>query len=198
MLTDIEKQIIVGTVLGDSSIRKGKTDKYNFMTCQHGPKQKEYAEWKAEILGNGALTTTVKSYKRKTPNKKTGKFYSIVAMRICNNILLDEFRNMFYVNNVKVIKESLLEKYYTPLAMAVHYMDDGHVVKERGTFSIATCGFSRECVKTLRIFLLKKYDLDTNHTHDNRLTIRKKSQEDFKNLIAPYITLESMKYKLVS
>ena len=193
-MTEEQKQIIVGTVLGDSSIRKGKTDKYNFLTCQHGPTQKEYAEWKAQVLEGGLLKTTCKEYTRLTPNKKTGKIYGIVAMRVRNNVELDYFRDIFYVDNVKVISDEVLQ-YYTPLAMAVHFMDDGHRVSDRGTMSLATCGFDLQSIKRLRLYLFERYDIETNLTHDRRITMRKKTQDVFTDLIKPYM-IESMKYKV--
>lgn len=193
-MTEIEKQIIVGTVLGDSSIRRGKTDRYNFLTCQHGPNQEQYALHKAEMLGKGSLQTTCKNYTRITPNKKTGKIYEIVAMRICNNEKLDYFRNIFYVDNKKIISDEVL-KYYTPRAMAYHFMDDGG--SSRGIYILSTCGFDQASLKKLRLYLFDKYDIETNLTNDKRITIRKKSCKVFGDLIKPYI-IESMLYKIVS
>lgn len=191
-MTEKQKQIIVGTVLGDSTIRKTKTDKHNFLTCQHGAIQKEYIEWKHEQLKD--LGGSCKYYKRKTPNKKTGKYYEYYNMRVNSSEELDSFREMFYVDNKKIISEEVL-KYYTPLAIAIHFMDDGYKVKS--SYGIATNGFDKESVKKLRLFFLEKYDIETSYTHDGRLYIRYCSTKNFEKLIKPYL-IPSMQYKLVS
>ncbi len=191
-MTERQKQIIVGTVLGDSCIRKGKTDRHNFLSCQHGPSQKEYAEWKAKQFED--IGSSCKYYKRLTPNKKTGKLYECYAMRVNSGPHLLEFREMFYVDNKKVITDEVL-KYYTPLAMAIHFMDDG--CKYEKTYSIATNGFDDESYKKLRVFLLTEYDIETSPTKDRRIYIRLMSARKFEALIKPYI-LDCLKYKLVS
>lgn len=191
-MTEEQKQIIVGTVLGDSTIRKGKTDNHNFLSCQHGPSQQEYAEWKTEQFKD--IGSSSKKYKRKTPNKKTGKLYECVTFRINCSPALQKFRDIFYVDNKKVITKEALE-YYTPLAMAVHFMDDG--CRYRNTYSIATNGFDRVSYKRLRVFLLERYDIETSPTKDNRIYIRLQSAKRFEELIRPYI-INCMKYKLVS
>lgn len=191
-MNEIQKQIIVGTVLGDSSILKGKTDRHNFLSCQHGPTQEEYALWKTEQFSD--IGSSSKKYTRKTPNKKTGKLYECVTFRVKCNSELDWFREAFYKDNIKVITDDIL-KYYTPLAMAVHFMDDG--CRYRNTYSIATNGFDKESYKKLRVFLLDKYDIETSPTKDNRIYIRLQSARIFEELIRPYI-IDCMKYKLVS
>ena len=200
-MTEREKQIIVGTVLGDSSIRRGKTDKYNFLTCQHGPNQKEYCEWKAGQLGQVSLKTTCKEYTRLTPNKKTGKIYSIVAMRVRNSPQLDYFRDIFYVDNKKVITDEVLQ-YYTPLAMAVHFMDDGSTnkgsrsgIRSAGNCMIATCGFDKGSITRFRDYLLSEYGVETTHTKEDKVLVRMSSKSQFLELITPYI-IESMQYKV--
>lgn len=191
-MTERQKQIIVGTVLGDSSIRKGATDKYNFLSCQHGPEQQEYAEWKAKQFED--IGSSSKRYKRITPHKTTNKIYECVTFRINSGPHLQKFRDMFYVDNKKVITDEVLQ-YYTPLAMAVHFMDDGS--RSRKTYMIATNGFDKESYKRLRLFLLSKYDIETSPFRDNRIYVRLQSAQTFEDLIKPYI-LDCFKYKLVS
>ena len=189
-----QKQIIVGTVLGDSTISKGKTDKNCHLSCQHGPKQKKYAEWKAEKLEGNGLVTTCKEYVRKTPNKKTGKLYTMVHLRVNSTPLLNSFRDLFYVNNIKIISRDVLDL-YTPLAMAVHFMDDGNRVPDRSTMTIATNGFDLQSITNLRLFLFEKYDIETNLTNDKRITMRKKSQDLFTNIISLFM-IDLFKYKV--
>src|SRR3989344_4674667 len=51
-LTQLQKSFIVGTLLGDGYIRQVKGRKNAFLEVNHSITQKEYVEWKYQILKN--------------------------------------------------------------------------------------------------------------------------------------------------
>ena len=51
-LSNFQKQVLLGTILGDSSFKMGKDSKNPAITCAHCIKQKEYCEYKTKIFEN--------------------------------------------------------------------------------------------------------------------------------------------------
>lgn len=197
-LTHIQKEFIFGGLLGDSYCKLVGDDRNSTYEFNHSFKQKEYVDYKFKFLENFPGRTY---YYKREPNKKTGIEYETYTGSFKTNISFTEFHNMFYdENNKKHIPVNYLKEYYTPLAMAIHYMDDGGLVnKDRNIpdVYIATCSFRREELEIFSDFLATEYGIENTITNDNRIRIRNRSVSTFMNLIKPYIC-ESMKYKLVS
>ena len=187
------EQVLIGCVLGDGSICLDKKKRQPIFQCAHGPKQLEYNIWKYNIIIS--LRPKLKEYIRKTPNKKTGKIYEFNLLSTGANSELFKLRNEFYPNGVKVITKKLLEN-YSELSLAIHYMDDGHVAGK--TYGIATCGFDRESIKIFTDFLLKKFNIETTISKDNRIRIKRCSTDIMDKIIRPYIEqIQCMRYKLI-
>ena len=92
-----------------------------------------------------------------TSSKKTGLRYNCYCLSLNSNEAFAPYYTEFYINGKKHIPVHMLEEYYTPIAMAAHYMDDGSCCKE--DVSIATCSFEANEINQLRAFLLKKYNI---------------------------------------
>lgn len=189
-------EILFGCVLGDGYLRKGKYDKGTYFNCAHSLKQKEYLLYKASFF-EGICNT--KEHYRKIPNKKSGKLYSDITMYLKVNKYLNFMYEAFYSTGNKKIPIELLEEYYTPLAMAVHYCDDGSCSKSNlynsYVVSIATCGFTHEDITSFIQFLLFKYNIHASTGKSNRVYIKSKSRKIFFNIIKTHIP-PSMQYKL--
>lgn len=189
LLTDFQKQVLIGTVLGDSTLRvDGKINPS--ISCAHSIKQKEYCEHKTKIFEN--LGAKCKYHKRNIPDKRNGKFYEDYTMFVKSNPEFLIFYNSFYKNGKKVIPFNLFE-YFTEVSLAFMYMDDG--CKTPCGYCIATNCFNREELTKFRSFLLEKFDLETSLYKSNIVYIRAKSRDHFTNLIRPYI-IPCMEYKL--
>lgn len=184
-------ELLIGCLLGDGYMRKEKYSTGPSFSCAHSLKQKDYLLYKSSFFND---IVRVKENYRNIPNKKTGKLYSDITMYLGVNEELNFIYDSFYKNNIKVIPFNLLEEYYTPLAMAIHYMDDGSKSKNSG-YILSTCCFSIEECNDFILFLLNKYNIESSLQYNNKIYIKNNSKETFKNLIYPYIC-ESMKYKL--
>lgn len=187
--TQEELEILVGTLLGDSTLRIIGNSNPSF-SCAHGIKQKEYAEYKASLLERLGATCTY--HKRNIPDKRNGIYYEDYTIRLKANPAFRDLYSMLYVDGIKVLSENILN-YFTERSLAFMFMDDGSKIG-RG-YTIATNCFSEEDIKRFRLFLLEKFNLETSMFKSRVLYIHAKSKNHFKWLIEPYIC-ESMKYKL--
>lgn len=167
--------MLFGIMLGDGYCYKRGTQQSAAITIDHSIKQKEYVDYIASQLSNVLYRT----YEHITGvSRKTGLRYNCYCLYLYQNKVFDFFREIFYKNNVKEIPIDFLKEYYTPRAIAYHYMDDGSLSDNRAC-TIATCGFTAENNNQLRSFLLQKYGIETSLRKDGRIYIRKKSMDTF-------------------
>ena len=191
-LSKFQKEVLLGTLLGDSSFRLGKDCKNPAISCAHGIKQKEYCEYKTKIFED--LGAHCKYNKRHIADKRNNKLYEDYTMFIPANPNLKSWYNSFYNNKIKCIPFNLFE-YFTEVSLAFMYMDDGS--KIGNTYQIATNCFTKDEITKFRIFLLEKFNLETSMFKSHVLYIKQCSANHFTELIKPYI-IPSMQYKLQS
>jgi hypothetical protein len=192
-ITKLQEEFLIGCVLGDGTLQKQPTSRYPEFTCSHGEKQFEYALWKSKILN--WPNTYLKQFKRQTPNKKTGKYYSYCYLRSIVNKNLVDLYNEFYNNKKKRITETIMNK-YTPLSLAVHYMDDGYI--QSNSYGFATCCFDDQSIEIFRKYLYTKFGIETTKQKGNRVRIRRNSIEKMTILIEPFVNqISCMSYKLI-
>jgi len=191
IISNIQLEVIFGTVLGDGYLRNSFYDRGTSLICAHSVKQREYVDYKGSFFNDNI---SIKDYKRITPNKITNKIYESTVMTLKVNKSLNYFHSKFYIENKKIIPIDLLEKYYTPLALAIHFMDDGSKVGISG-YMLHTCSFEKNNISEFMEFLKNKYNIVTSLQSLNRLYIKSESKKIFKDLIKPYIC-DSMLYKL--
>lgn len=189
-LTSFQKQVLIGTLLGDSCLIKRK-DSYNAqLRCSHGPLQKNYAKHKHNVFES--LGSVYYESVRKTPDKRTGKCYASYSIRTKTNPELNSFYNAFYKDGKKVIPFELFED-FTEVSLAYLFMDDGS--KINSTINIATmCFDEEELIKFVR-FLYNKFDLAFTIQKNKLIYLMSHDFTKFKNLVSPYIH-EDLMYKL--
>jgi len=184
-LTQVQKSIIMGSVLGDGYLRIVKGRKNALFEVNHSFSQKEYVDWKYN-----KLISLCKS----APKARAGNG-SRIAYRF-NTIQheeLTELFNLFYPNGKKVIPSSLE---LDPIMLLVWYMDDGSKCRENDVY-LNTQQFSivdqSICAKALL-----KLGIESGLNRDKqywRIRIKKSSLPKLFAHITPYI-IPSMRYKL--
>lgn len=189
-LTQDNIEILLGTLMGDSSLSKKQIN--TRLTCEHGIKQKEYCKYKADLLSN--LNINFKYNKRKTADKRNGKYYESCILRSKSNKALNYLYDAFYHNNKKVIPFELLNN-FTAKSLAFMFMDDGYKISNG--YALSTNCFTEEEIIKFRKFLFNKFNLETSMFKTHIIYIHKKSVKIFNSLVLPYIC-ECMKYKLHS
>jgi len=136
-LTKEEFQVLLGTLLGDATLRIGKNSKNASGHFAHSLKQKNYCIWKYSVLKRFCS----KPKEEQEYDKRTNKIYYSVRVKILSHPLMTKMYNSFYKNGKKYINERVLN-YIDPLGIAVWFMDDGYF--DHGGFSIATNCFTEE------------------------------------------------------
>lgn len=187
-LTKKQEEILIGHILGDGHLRNNWTNISG--KIEQGYKQKAYAEWKYNELKN--LCSDFKFYKRKTIDNRTGLYYESYGATILANPDLNKYYNLFYNNDgIKYISKEIMNL-FTPLSLAVMFMDDG--TKTPSGYRLCTQCFS---LQDLNLLVDKLLDMNIFSTicKDNTLYIPSKSKDVFTYLIKPYI-IPSMLYKL--
>lgn len=187
--TDFQRQLLIGTLFGDSSLRKTNTNPS--ISCMHSIKQREYCEYKTELLKS--LGAHSKCYKRNIVDTRTGLRYEDCTMRLPANPEYMDLYDSFYPNGHKIFPLNLLHE-YSEVSLAFHYMDDGYAI--RGGYALATNCFDRESLQKFVTFLAERFGLKaTLWNKENVVHIHKCSGETFRTLVEPYFC-DCMRYKL--
>jgi len=195
-LTELQKQMILGTVLGDGSLYVGKRNKNARLKIEHSKEDKEYLIFKHSILRN---FVSGKIMKRVGWNKKTAKFYTSYVFITVTHPEFTKFYQLFHKEKKKIVNEDILEQ-LTPFSLAIWIMDDGNYNRKHNFIDLYTMNFSLEenlliknCIeKKFKIFpeinfhkQAKKYFLRFNVMNTKRLV----------KIIAPFI-IPCMKRKI--
>jgi len=136
-LTNFQKAVIVGNILGDGCLCENWSKTNYRLKINHSVKQKEYIFWKYEILKNIVLS-----------EPKIYKPTQAVGFRTISHPELTSLWEMFYRDKRKIIPKNIKEFLKDPIVLAVWFMDDGNVRKSKNNtvygFHINTQSFTFE------------------------------------------------------
>ena len=173
-----EIEVIIACLLGDGTL--SKSGKNYRLRIEHNFKHREYVEWKYNLLKRICIS------KIQYVNSHSSFRFGTVG-----HPYITFLRQIWYQSTKQVVKGFML----SPLMIAVWFMDDG--TKHRDTIDISVHNFSKKSIDLLRKQLLS-FGIGTTVNSDSkgtRLYILKKSYNNFKKLVSPYI-LRCMAYKL--
>ena len=184
-LTQFQKSVIIGTMLGDGYIRTFSGRKNALLEINHSIYQKEYVDWKYTILKNIVISP---------PKVRQGNGTRI-AYRFYTKQLseLSRLQKLFYENRIKKIPLNLsLDK----VSLAVWYMDDGSKCRSSDIY-LNTQQFGipdqEKLISALgKLGLKAKMNKDKNYF---RLRFLKSSISRLKMLVEDTI-IPSMRYKI--
>jgi recombination protein RecA len=117
------RSALIGMVLGDACIRYTTGSRNASISMTHSVEQKEYVEWKANIIRE------IPGISVKIDDKITiykDKSYPQVRLSSTNSRFLNHIHHSLYDNGPKKISRYQLNR-LTPLAIAIWYMDDGNL-----------------------------------------------------------------------
>jgi hypothetical protein len=194
-LSKEQKSILFGIILGDGYLQK--TGKKNArLRLEHGENQKEYLLWKVKKLGR-FFQGKPKYLERTHPISK--RRYNYWRHQSQSMPYLGKLRKIFYPNSKKTIPEDL-EKYLTPLTLAVWYMDDGYYYLRDRCSYLYLGNVTKEEAKIVTRVLLKKFNIVTRVKQKKKgyaIYFSPKETQKLKNLIKGHI-LHQFNYKLPS
>jgi len=113
-LTQLQKSIIIGTILGDGYLRIISGRSNAFLEINHSFSQKQYVDWKFEKLQNICISRP--KIRKGNGNRIAYRFYTRQYPE------LTELYNNFYKNGYKIIPDNLK---LDAVALSVWFMDDG-------------------------------------------------------------------------
>jgi len=195
-----QRSLIIGSLLGDGTMRVGKGAINANFKVEHGLEQKDYVLWKYDVLKSFVTTEPKISYRYTADRQKYQKSWWFRTFR---HPVLTDIYNTFYIGSGyrtgrKIIPPNV-QDYLDPLVIAVWIMDDGSY--SGGKIDISTYAFSIDEVLLLCRSLEKRYDLSPRYYKDrdkgHRMYFRKSVTEKLVDLIRPYI-VPSMSYKIGS
>ncbi len=196
VLTDEQRSFIIGSLLGDGTMRMGLRAANANFKVEQGIAQKAYVFWKYHILKPLVFTEPKISYRYGS----VGKYEKSWWFRTIRHPLLTDIYNMFYTEQIKVGKKIVphdIANHLDPLAIAVWIMDDGSY--SNGTINISTYSFTLEEIKILQNVFEKVFKVISNYYRDRnkgyRMYFNKTETKKLISLIYPYIIPE-MRYKI--
>ena len=184
-LTQLQKSLINGSILGDGYIRIVPGRKDAFLEINHSYKAKEYVDWKYAILK--AVAGSRPKMREGNGKRIAYRFYTKQHPEIT------ELFRRFYQDRKKIIPIDLK---LNPITLAVWFMDDGSRCRESDVY-LNTQQFSYEDQQRL-IKNLQQFDIEARVNRDKeylRLRILKSSLPKFRSLIGEHI-IPSMRYKI--
>ena len=128
-LTQVQRSIIVGSILGDGSLRRQEGRKNALLEINHAFQSKKYVDWKYRALRT--LVSTPPKARKGNGKRVAYRFTTLSRPEIA------EFYERFYKKGRKRIPNKIV---LTPLVLAVWFMDDGS--KERKGIYLNTQQFT--------------------------------------------------------
>ena len=183
-LTEEQKSILIGTLLGDGTMRKKKNA---HLEINHCFAQRSLVDWIFSKFSN--LVTTPPKW-RKGNGKREAYRFATQKLPI-----LTPFYNLFYKDSKKVIPTNLK---LNSLSLAVWFMDDGS--KSYSSVYLNTQQFNLDEQIRLIDILKNQFGVDSTLNKDKiyyRIRIRTQSVQRFIQLVEPFV-LKEFRYKFPS
>ena len=180
-LSEVQRQIIVGSVLGDGAMRC-KTNA--LLEINHSSHQRSYVDWKCRHLAELVAT----------PPKARKSNGTRIAYRFVTRSLpeLTPYYRLFYGTGRKRIPEVELSE----LTLAVWFMDDGS--RSRNAVYLNTQQYDEKSQRTMLRLLREQWGIEAALNRDksyHRVRISVAGTVKLARLIAPYL-LPELRYKL--
>ncbi len=185
-LTQLERSIIIGSILGDGYLRIMPGRRDAFLEIDHSFKAKEYVDWKFKKLRR--ICVSPPKERKNNGDRIAYRFFTKQHSEIT------KLRELFYKDGRKIIPKKLI---LDPVSIAVWYMDDGSKSRDADVY-LNTQQFAQNEQKIL-LYCLRQFNIRARLNKDKkyyRIRILKESIADFMRLIRPQIA-PSMQYKLV-
>ena len=188
-----EKEIILGTILGDGHLAMLKSNAR--LEVNHSENQRDYVMWKYNELQNlsGAKPHAIHIF-----DKRYNKTYRQLRFSTKVHSEFTQFHQIFYRDLKKIVPKNIKKVLTSPLSLAVWFMDDGGRRNDSYGLFLNTLSFTKEEHKLLREALKVNFSLESglHWIQDGyRIYIPSNNAEKFCRLVYPHM-IPSMYYKL--
>lgn len=189
------KEIILGSLLGDGSLRIYKPYQNARFSFRHSFSQKEYFFWKVEKLKEISSRNCLWEQKEDGWSNKRKLRYQSLALDS-----LTELYHLTHRNGKLVIQRSWLNL-LTPLSLMVWWLDDGSLVGNSRKGVFCSERFNYRDLLILSQYLRQKWKIETTIGKRGKYyQLRIPSTENLKKflrIILPYLTIPSMLPKVI-
>lgn len=199
-LTPQQKEIAVGTLLGDASLQTQSGGKTWRIKWQMSIKHADYANQICKEFGDRWITTKPHAISRS--NSEMLGFQTVTSVNLIGlaHLFLEEKGGRF----VKVYKPGLMIDHLTDRGLAYWFMDDGgkadYTSNEGKGITLNTHGFEEQGVIAICQELTEKFKLEARPRPNKGcyvVLISGRSFEIFEKLVTPYL-VKSMRAKMPS
>lgn len=203
-LSNRTKEILLGSVLGDGSLKIHKPYKNARFSFRHSIIQKSYFEWKVKQLEE---ISSLKCFWLQKPDKGFSENFKLRYQSKALEPLTDLYKFTSKRGKLKISRSWL--NYMTPLSLAIWWLDDGSIIANGRKGVICTDGFDEKSVKVLARYLQVVWKIETKPAIITRprngkqqeywrLWLRSTSElKKFLQIILPYIEVEEMLPKVI-
>jgi hypothetical protein len=206
-LTDRQRDILIGSMLGDGKLTKvadGSKEKHSRFGELHCVKQADYLVWKSrelelfgaslkhDIKNNGFLACEFRTISHPIFTEMERKWYA-----------RDNENKYIKIEN-KRVKKVPKDLCLSPLSLSVWYLDDGWRPKHDRQVYISTQGFSfDEC--DFLLSEIRRIGIEGCHVRSRKMPsgrlapeigIRARSSDDFLDMVSSQVKVECMNYKV--
>ena len=191
-LSTEQLNILTGLMLGDGNLEFNGYRGARLQVKQ-SEKTREYVFW---------LHSQFADITRTPPQQRLDTKQWYFGTRFFEN--LEEIRRTFYNDHKKVLPPNISELLYSPLTLAVWFMDDGRLdyrEKSHYAYHISTDSFTESDVQRLQALLLKRFGIAAKTylslcrgKRYAKLYIGREGRDAFCEVVAPYL-LSCFSYK---
>lgn len=204
-MSDEEKAIIFGTLLGDTFCNRRASGNCR-LKIEHGVQQKEYVMWlhtKLLRLCSNTQPPKITKARPKVPNGSV-LFYTNTTPALNNIHALFYKYDVIKKKYVKTVTQELIDNLpMSPYVLATLFCDDGSKRNDCNAGKIATQGFTKSEQELLLLYL-KKWGIDGKIVFSSikknqyYITLSADTFPNFKKIVEPIILNEipSLAYKL--
>jgi hypothetical protein len=207
-LTELQRQVILGSLLGDMSIIIGRGYRNPKVSASQSTKQTEYLMWKYDMLKNLTAGSKPHTYAQSSDfGLGSDKINYTIRFATMQLPCLFPIYKLVRGDGKKYVSKSWLNEITDPIGLAVWYMDDGCLANRYNVRFALGLVSPEECC-TIQDWMLNKWDIVStifnqtspipkySHNIYSNLSIgSKQNLRKFRELVEPYI-IPSMRYKI--
>lgn len=181
-LTQLQKDVLLGALLGDGSLIIHKNGKNAYF--QYLSKSKQHVEYVGNFFKDMITPAGIKD--SFYFDKRTNKTYFRSSFRTCANKIFTEFYNQWYINKEKIIPENL--KLNSTICL-IWYIGDGGIMKHKNSeyIELSTHCFTKEQQQEILIPQLKNFNASLMKADKKYyyIYIPHKKEQEFLDYIGP-------------
>jgi hypothetical protein len=198
VLSPYQKEVLIGTMLGDASLERQKpTYNAQLRFDKTYPSNERYINLLYSLFYHFIGPNESLKINKRKPEKRTGIVYSTIAFKTRRLPCFTPYHDLFYFNGIKVIPNNIKDL-LTPVVLAFLIMDKGELSSSNQTL-LQTNSYTNTEVELLQFSLLKNFGLRTRLVEKRQgqrlIAIPIRQKIPLKDIVGAFMH-DSMKYKI--